>query len=402
MIPKIEIDRYLVAFAVLTSILSFSSNTSISGICGTLMLLFWAGAIGLMFFQKKIEFNNTMKYMIFTYVFFFFFFKLMYHLGFYPSGGSGQAKFLIYCMMFYIVGYNYPWKKENALNTILTFRFIGYFILMLTTFTMLNEIEDSVLWSKNQLGQMLGSAVIFDVFILPRVVKSKYMKFAMYACSIPTLIALMDIHSRTPVIALTVVTIVNFVLKKNKTNNDYWLAFGVLVLVGFLIYCLGGIEFLKELFEIDSDTNLNSAEGLNDMTSGRVNLYAIALKDFASSPVIGVGAYAYIDNFIICALRTGGIVLVVFILPFVYGKLFISFRNSNIYLNSKLKDHNVYLVMYILRCFSLFFFVVSLMEGYPPLGPGTSVFMLWFFMGMAESIMTEPKAFSKEIVDPFK
>ena len=402
MIPKIEIDTYLVAFAVLTSILSFSSNTSISGICSALMLLFWPGAIGLMFFRKKIEFNNTIKYMIFTYVFFFFFFKLMYHLGFYPSGGSGQAGFLIYCVMFYIVGYNFPWKNYKALNTVLVFSFIGYFILMLTTFTMLNEIEDSVLWSKNQLGQMLGIAVIFEVFILPRVVKSKYMKLAMYACSIPTLIALMDIHSRTPVIALTVVTIVNFVLKKNKTNNDYWMAFGVLVLVGFLIYCLGGIEFLKELFEIDSDTNLSSAEGLNDMTSGRLDGYAIAFKDFAKSPILGIGAYAYMDNFVVCTLRTGGIVLAVFILPFVYVKLFSSFKNANIYLESYNKDENVNVIMYILRCFSLFFFVISLMEGYPPLGPSTSVFMLWLFMGMAESIMTEPKAFSKEIVDPFR
>ena len=402
MIDKIEIDRYLVGFAALTSILSFSSNASIARICGILMLLFWAGAIGLMFFQKKIEFNNTIKYMLFTYVFFFFFFKLMYRLGFYPSGGAGQARFLIFCVMFYIVGYNYEWKKENALKTILMFSFVGYFILMLTTITMLNQIEDSVIWSKNQLGQMLGSAIIFEIFILPKMVKSKYMKLIMYACSFPTLIALMDIHSRTPIIALTVITIVNFVMKKKKTSNDYWLAAGVIVIMCLLVYTLGGIEFLKELFEIDSDTNISSVEGLNDITSGRIDGYSEAFRDFAKSPVLGIGAYAYMDNFVVCTLRTGGIVLAVFILPFVYGKLFSSFRNANAFLNTHIKEENIYFIMYILRCFSLFFFVVSLMEGYPPLGPSTSVFMLWLIMGMAENIMTERTPGGEEIVDYFK
>ena len=399
---KTDIEKHIIGIAVFTSILSFSPNHSISRICNILLYLFWIADIGLKSTTSRLRINMTPKYMLFVFALFTVMCRLFCFLGFYPTPGAGIAKYLGYCAIFYIVGYNFSWKNYKALNTVLVFSFIGYFILMLTTFTMLNEIEDSVLWSKNQLGQMLGSAVIFEVFILPRVVKSKYMKLAMYACSIPTLIALMDIHSRTPIIALTVITIVNFVMKKKKTSNDYWLAVGVIVLVGLLVFALGGVEFLKELFEIDSDTNISSTEGLNDMTSGRLDGYAIAFKDFAKSPILGIGAYAYMDNFVVCTLRTGGIVLAVFILPFVYGKLFLSFKNSNIYLNSKLKDDNVYTVMYILRCFSLFFFVISLMEGYPPLGPSTSVFMLWLFMGMAESIMTEPKAFSKEIVDPFR
>lgn len=150
---------------------------------------------------------------------------------------------------------------------------------------------------------------------------------------------------------------------------------------------MGGTEFLRDLFDIDSESEMTSAEGLNSMTSGRLDGYKLAIKDFIRSPVIGIGAYAYIDNFIICTLRTGGILSAIFILPFVYGKLFNEFKKVNVIIDQKSDyDDRVVNIMFLLKCFIIYFFVISLMEGYPPLGPGTSVFLLWILFGIADNM----------------
>ena len=384
---KTDIEKHIIGIAVFTSILSFSPNHSISRICNILLYLFWIADIGLKSTTSRLRINMTPKYMLFVFALFTVMCRLFCFLGFYPTPGAGIAKYLGYCAIFYIVGYNFNWTKDNALYVLLLYLFLAYFVLTLTSMAMVKQLDGNLFFSKNQLGQMLGSAVIFETFILPKQQKKRYMKLLLYICSVVSLIVLMDIHSRTPLIALVVVTIVTFILKKNKTNKDYWLALGVIVLLVILIMCLGGIDFLKELFEVDSDTNINSAEGINDVTSGRIDGYSGALNDFINSPVFGLGAYAYIDNFIICTLRTGGIFLASFILPFIYGKLYVSFRNANNFLKKYNDDERINVIMFIIRTFSIYFFVISLMEGYPPVGPGTSVFLLWLMMGMAERIV---------------
>ena len=200
----------------------------------------------------------------------------------------------------------------------------------------------------------------------------------------------MNIRSRTPIMALVVIAVIIFVQKENKTRKDYGLAFLVIIAISLLILYMGGTDFLVELFDLESDSEMTTSESLNNITSGRLDWYKLAFQDFLSSPIIGIGAYAYIDSFFICTLRTGGILMAIFLLPFVYGKMFKEFKKSNKIINSKEDfDNNVIDVMYIVRCFTIYFFVISLMEGYPPLGPGTSVFLLWIFYGISDNITKE-------------
>lgn len=389
-IMKIELEKYLVSFAIFTSILSFSPNTSISGICGRLMYLFWGVTLILKFFQSRMQLNQTVKYMFFTYALFFVLCYFFYFMGFYPSSGSGNAGNLGFCAIFYLIGYNYSWKEDVSINLILIMCTFAYLIITYTSFIMSIEIHNSVLWSKNQLGQMLGSALIFEVIIIPRKLKNRIIKIFLYFSGAISLIALMNIRSRTPIIASLIVFITMFIAKKNKTRKDYGIAFLAIIAISLLILYMGGTDFLIELFDLESDSEMNASESLNNMTSGRLDWYKLALQDFLSSPIIGIGAYAYIDSFFICTLRTGGILMAIFVLPFVYGKLYKEFKNSNKIINSKEDfDNNVIDVMYIVRCFTIYFFVISLMEGYPPLGPGTSVFLLWIFYGISDNITKE-------------
>lgn len=387
-IMKIELEKYLVSFAIFTSILSFSPNTSISGICGRLMYLFWGVTLILKFFQSRMQLNQTVKYMFFTYALFFVLCYFFYFMDFYPSPGSGGAGNLGFCAIFYLIGYNYSWKEDISINLILFMCIFAYLIITYTSFTMSNETQNSVIWNKNQLGQMLGSALIFEVLIIPRKIKNTLIKIFLYFSGLISLIALMNIRSRTPIIALLIVFVTMFISKKNKTRKDYGIAFLVIIAISLLILYMGGTDFLIELFDLESDSEMNTSESLNNMTSGRLDWYKLALQDFLSSPIIGIGAYAYIDSFFICTLRTGGILMAIFVLPFVYGKLFKEFKKSGEIINAKEDfDNNVIDVMYIVRCFTIYFFVISLMEGYPPLGPGTSVFLLWIFYGISDNII---------------
>ena len=81
-------------------------------------------------------------------------------------------------------------------------------------------------------------------------------------------------------------------------------------------------------------------------------------------------------------LRCGGLLLGVVLIPTAYLKLFQSIKISrkNMVLYERKSDGA--LVFHSLQSLALFYFVVSLMEGFPPLGPSTSVFILWFMMGI--------------------
>lgn len=390
---KKDIEKYLLGFAILTSILSFSLDSSISGICGKLMYLLWGCALLHQFLKSGMHINQTVKYMAFTYVLFFILCYLFYFMGFYPSPGSGAAGKLGFCSLFYLIGYNYSWKKENAVKLILYMALIAYLIVTYTSMVYIDDtIEFYLLRNKNQLGQMLGSSLIFEAIIFPRLIKNKLIKIFLFFSSAMSLITLMRIHSRTPIIAVTVIAIVLFFTKKNKTKKDYWIAVSVILIVCLIIVYMGGTEFLRDLFDIDSESEMTSAEGLNNITSGRLDWYKLAIEDFIKSPIIGIGAYAYIDNFIICTLRTGGILSAIFIFPFVYGKLFSEFKNANKVISEDVNyGENDVNIFYVVRCFTVFFFVISLMEGHPPLGPGTSVFFLWLMFGIADNMVNQNK-----------
>ena len=58
---------------------------------------------------------------------------------------------------------------------------------------------------------------------------------------------------------------------------------------------------------------------------------------------------------------------------------------KNVGLYDRKSDYG--LLFNALQSLALFYFVVSLMEGNPPLGPNTSVFFLWLIMGIGNKIV---------------
>lgn len=232
------------------------------------------------------------------------------------------------------------------------------------------------------MGQMLGIGIILDLFILPELFDGVSRKVVFYGLGTISLIALMLIHSRTPIIAIVVVSLITFIFKPDKEFKQYMHLLGIVIVACLVIHYMGGMEYIKELF---SSSEYSDLQGADAMLSGRLGLWEIAIKDFLQNPLVGVGAWAYIDNFILNTLRCGGIILAILIFPIAYGKLLFSFLRAKRYVNNKTVTNGQRITSQILWGMIPFYLVISFMEGYPPLGPGSSLFFLWIMIGIFDT-----------------
>lgn len=389
MISKISFENRITELAVIFSIVSFTPNNSISKMCTVIMYLLWMAVAVFKLLNKTLKIDRTVKAMIAAYIIWFACTKIFYLLKFYPSSGLGVASFLPYCIIFYVIGLNYPMSENNSLKKLVFVFFIGQ---MLLTMTLLPNIQFLIseyhrFGAKNQMGQMLGLGIILELFILPSYFKSVVLKVIYYFCGLTSFVILLILHSRTPLIAVIIVGILYFLQIKNKTAKHYIVTAAIIFMVYFVIQKLGGKEYIMIL--LDTPSRSNNFD-LNSITSGRIDYYREAIDDFIGSPIWGIGAFAYVDNFIFNILRCGGLLLAAIIIPLSYGKLLASYRMSvkalkNIDNNDK-NTEKPRLVFTLVRSMTVFYFVISLMEGYPPMGPNTSVFFMWIVLGLSYNI----------------
>lgn len=390
-----KIENIIISLAIITSVLSFSESDTVSYYCSNLMYVFWGVEVLLIAIQRNIRFNLFVLLMLAIYAFWTLCSAIFSWVGLYSSSNIGVVSFLLYCAAFYLVGFNYRFDDETMFKRLIIAFAIGQILLMATMAFHLDHAtnELSQYKAKNQMGQMLGIGIVFELIIVPRYIKSFVLRMACMACGISTFIVLLYIRSRTPVVAVAVVVIYMFILRKNKQSRDYWTAAITIIALAFVVYRLGGSEFLFDLFKVDQSV---TTQDYNQITSGRLDLYKIAWRDFVQHPLIGVGAYAYIDSFFFNILRCGGALLTLLLLPISYGKMFKSFQLSNQLTeqihNLKMpwqSEQQCNLPLITIKVMILYYFVVSLMEGYPPLGPGASVFFLWIFFGILDRMKKE-------------
>ena len=388
-----KLDNIVTSVAVIITILSFSPNQALANACGNIMYLLWGGTLVLKLLQH-IEINNFAIWMFSVYVFWSICSKFFFSIGVYPSGGAGVVSYFIYCIAFYLVGFNSKLDDELVFKRLIIAFAIGQGILMLTQMATRSSviIEDYFVKYKNQMGQMLGSGVVVALFILPRYAKNWIMKAFFAACGVSTFIVLLFLHSRTPVVAGAVVAIYMFILRKGKRSKDYWMAASAIGIIAFVIHSLGGMQYIKELFE---ENQYVGGSTLNKVTSGRIDIYEIAIENFKAHPLWGLGGFAYIDSFFFNTLRCGGLLLSALIFPLFYGKFFISFKLANKLqevvkrIDYGMQQDNIEVFLMTVKAMILFYFVVSLTEGYPPFGPGASVFFLWILLGMLDKMKKE-------------
>lgn len=381
-----HIEQRLLELAIVFTVLSFSPNDTVQKIFNILMLALWGLSFFFMLKQRYIRVGTYARIMIGFYIFWYIVTNVLFWAGKYQSTGLGVVSFLPYCIVFSIIGNN-MWQKEGSNVKNLCYAVvIGEIGLLLTLAPMMSVLTTQyyLFGAKNQMGQILGLGILVEFYVISYYTRNFVTKCLLYLLGAVSFVMLAVLRSRTPIISVAVVFLFDFLMKKNKTRKDY-LSIGVIVLiVTVTIYLLGGVEFLKSMYTND----LNSSErNFNTLTSGRGELYIQALQEFLQSPYFGLGAYAYVDNFVINAMRCGGLALLLTLVPIAYGILYNNIKQSTRFLSNKDSDHKTEILFITLRCFSIYFFSISLMEGYPPFGPKTSVFMLWLLSGMAETEM---------------
>ena len=224
--------------------------------------------------------------------------------------------------------------------------------------------KEYVFPQKNSAAQIWCSAVFLALsFIKP---KSLFQKLLLYmGCGYIILIVFMS-QCRTAILALGVVTILS-ILRKSK-RKILW----VLLLIGVFI-ALISIPVVRELLNQALLINKYKGTDLNTFSSGRLDLYLDALKQFQGTPIIGVGKF-YVDCSYIRILTESGII----------GFLLIeSVWIHQIHINIK-RSHYTVLgdITSLMVTMTIFYIVESFLEGYPPFGPGVSSFMFWFLNGI--------------------
>ena len=322
--------------------------------------------------------------MVFVYAFLWLIMQVLYLQGIHSTSGLGPARYIILCVPFYFFGNNISFDNGNVIKGIVFSYVFAHIVFTTLAFFLL--FWTGVSNAKNMSGQVLGLGIVLDFSFVPRLIKSRIGRIFIYSWGVFSLITLWFLHSRTPFIAALIVIFFFFFERKRNPIAYFFVILLVIVVIVYFGQTQSGNEQLQNFLIGNRKYTEVDFSNADAIFSGRFEIFAEAISDFFSHPLVGVGGWAYIDNFPLHVLRVGGLTYGILILPFVYKRLFgciFGFRKRKC--NMK-EESNEFLILLSAKYISLFFIVVSLMEGYPPLGPGTSAFFLWIVLGMKDAV----------------
>lgn len=210
---------------------------------------------------------------------------------------------------------------------------------------------------KNSAAQIWATGILIAFFLLEY--RTKRQKIVGYACAGYLLLLCGISQCRTAVLALAVV-LVCYILLKSKYKIRW--SFFTLLLILFLWNNSVTRRFIDQALLL---TKYAGAD-INTFSSGRLDGWNRALAVFAKSPFLGCGRY-YVDCSYISILAEIGIFGFVLV-----ESVWVTRAVSNFKVRSGLNSDA------FLMCLTMFYFIESVLEGYPPFGPGVSSFMFWF------------------------
>ena len=207
---------------------------------------------------------------------------------------------------------------------------------------------------KNSAAQIWATGILIALFLLKY--RTKWQKVLGYACAGYLLLLCGISQCRTAVLALAIV-LVCYILLKSKYKVRW--SFLTLIIVLFLWNNSVTRRFIDQALLL---TKYAGAD-INTFSSGRLDGWDRALAAFAKNPFLGCGRY-YVDCSYISVLAEIGILGFVLV-----ESVWITRAVSNFTVRSGLN------LDAFLMCLTMFYFIESALEGYPPFGPGVSSFM---------------------------
>ena len=223
---------------------------------------------------------------------------------------------------------------------------------------------------KNSAAQIWVSAVLISVLLLDY--RNKFEKILIYIACAYLLFMTGISQCRTAILGV-VVALVSFSVSRVEKKGKWILLIAISMIVAWKIP--GSHRYIEQaLF-------LNKYEGadLNTFSAGRIDYYKMALQKIGSSPYFGVGKY-YVDCSYLSILAESGILGFVLIEWIWIKKVLQCFRFQG--------DNRNRAFLFVI---TVFYLVESVLEGFPPFGPGVSSFMFWLISGILLNQSTKDK-----------
>lgn len=362
--------RILFFLAIFCSFLSQSPEVLDAGADGPLKFIWALPFLYQLITSPKVYLGNGLiPIYIFVFLFAFYCFSMQTFTD--EKYIADDLYFMTISLLIIMASYNF-WMSNRSKNTM--------YIICLIVLAMGVFLSFDIYQSKFQFGDLsnkqyayagknslapilLCSALVLFLMFSP---KNKLLFRGSRLIAIISLVVMVMLRSRATLLGAFYV-VYYFIFK--SSNKKVRIAVLALTLLSVLaILASGGIY----------DTVVNNiilgardADDMNDVSSGRLMYFAIALDLIPRHPWIGAGDY-YVDCMplnILTEFGIFGLTIITLFLLYIYKSL------------SRLdKTNAIYQCAYILY---MVFIINALFEARAPFGPGVKSFMLWMFYGFA-------------------
>ena len=222
--------------------------------------------------------------------------------------------------------------------------------------------------SKNSAAQLLAHAVIFLLFLYPvayrkQTILNQLIRLLMISILILVICLL---RCRTAILALAIDALY-YVLRFKKSRTAYIVIFAIVIMIVLSFPQIR--QFLESALLLNK---YGQDATLNQFSSGRLESIDAAIEIWKSHPWIGVGQIL-VDCNPIAILTDSGILGAIpyFVIWITAVKMNLQRKGSDPFIKAT-------------QMLTVYYCVTSLLEGYPPFGPGVCVAPLWLLSGYME------------------
>ena len=210
---------------------------------------------------------------------------------------------------------------------------------------------------KNSAGQIWGNAILLATLYIRYRSKTERVVFLILSAYLMIMIGIGQ--CRTSLLGIALAILVFIVYRSGKKLR--WIA---LLAIGAITAL--SIPRIREFMAQALFLTKYQGMGLNAFSSNRIEYWAEAFKLFLSSPVIGTGKY-YVDCSYLLILTESGIMGLILVESIWVKKII-----QSVSIRSLSNVDNLLILS------TVFYFIESIFEGYPPFGPGVCSFFYWF------------------------
>lgn len=232
--------------------------------------------------------------------------------------------------------------------------------------------------SKNSAAQIFMSAVIIMLFYLKS--KTFFVNILKIAAVCYLLSISVFLQCRTAILGFCCVIAFHFIMRSSVKIRAVFITLMVLVVLIVITN-----EKLFEIFEHTFGFDKYEDATVNDLSSGRLDLYKIAFENFMKNPLVGRVSY-YVDCMYISVYTALGVFGGTAVLIPWFKRISKNFKSLKFAMEHKTNSNLEITVCYL----TIFYLVESLLEGLPPFGPGACSVMFWLLCSYMDYTYYKP------------